>query len=150
MGLIVNKTAPGVQLGSLLEQLEIEAGPDIAVFPVRFGGPVETQRGFVLHSDDYASRVNSLEIPGGFAMTATLDILEDIAADRGPDRLAVMLGYAGWGAGQLEREIVANGWLTAEASAELLFDMADPDKWEAALRSLGVDPLSLSASAGSA
>ncbi|MDE4134261.1 YqgE/AlgH family protein [Phaeobacter sp. QD34_3] len=150
MGLIVNKTAPEVKLGSLLEQLEIKADPEAAALPVRFGGPVETQRGFVLHSDEYESRVNSLEIPGGFAMTATLDILEDIAEGRGPDKLTVMLGYAGWGPGQLEGEIVANGWLTAEASAELLFDMADLDKWEAALRSLGVDPVSLSASAGTA
>lgn len=150
MGLIVNKTAPGVRLGSLLEQLEIEADPEGASLPVRFGGPVETQRGFVLHSGDYESRVNSLEIAGGFAMTATLDILEDIAEGRGPKKLAVMLGYAGWGPGQLEGEIVSNGWLTAEASEELLFDMADLDKWEAALRSLGVDPMSLSASAGTA
>lgn len=150
MGLIVNKPAPDVHLGSLLEQLEIKADPKAAALPVRFGGPVETQRGFVLHSDDYASRVNSLAIPGGFAMTATLDILEDIAEGSGPDKLAVMLGYAGWGPGQLEQEIVANGWLTAEASAGVLFDMADFDKWEAALRSLGVDPVSLSASAGTA
>jgi putative transcriptional regulator len=150
MGLIVNKTAPGVRLGSLLEQLDIGADRDAAALPVRFGGPVETQRGFVLHSDDYASRVNSLAVPGGFAMTATLDILEDIAEGSGPRKTAIMLGYAGWGPGQLESEIVANGWLTAEASADLVFDMADLDKWEAALRSLGVDPVSLSASAGTA
>lgn len=150
MGLIVNKTAPGVQLGSLLDQLEIVAGTDAAALPVRFGGPVETQRGFVLHSDEYASRVNSLAVPGGFAMTATLDILEDIAEGSGPAKTAIMLGYAGWGPGQLESEIVANGWLTAEATSDLIFDMADLDKWEAALRSLGVDPVSLSASAGTA
>ncbi|MDE4140276.1 MULTISPECIES: YqgE/AlgH family protein [Rhodobacterales] len=150
MGLIVNKTAPGVQLGSLLEQLEIEANTDVASLPVRFGGPVETQRGFVLHSDDYHSRVNSLDVPGGFAMTATLDILEDIAEGSGPEKMVVMLGYAGWGPGQLESEIVANGWLTAEASAELLFEMDDLEKWGAALKTLGVDPVSLSSSAGTA
>lgn len=150
MGLIINKSARGVLLGNLLEQLEISCDEDVAAIPVRFGGPVETQRGFVLHSPEYESSVNSLSVPGGFAMTATLDVLEDIAEGKGPERSLVMLGYAGWGAGQLESEIIANGWLTADTDADLLFQMPDSEKWSAALKSLGVDPLTLSASAGTA
>ncbi|MGR3760499.1 YqgE/AlgH family protein [Roseobacteraceae bacterium NS-SX3] len=151
MGLIVNKTAPGVQLSNLLDQLEISTR-DAAqgALPVRFGGPVETQRGFVLHSSDYESSVNSLPVTPEFSMTATLDILEDIAKGTGPAQLLVMLGYAGWGPGQLEAEIALNGWLTADADAALVFGEEDPDKWECALKSLGVDPLTLSSSAGHA
>lgn len=151
MGLIINKVAPEVQLGNLLEQLDIEVAQDeFAQLPIRFGGPVETQRGFVLHSQDYESSVSSLAVSPGYGMTATLDILEDIAQGRGPDKTLVMLGYAGWGPEQLEGEIIANGWLTTDSTDELIFDTADQDKWGAALGSLGIDPLSLSASAGTA
>lgn len=151
MGLIVNKPADGVVLGDLLEQLEMGGeASSAATLPVRFGGPVETQRGFVLHSPDYESDVSSLKVSGGFSMTATLDVLEDIAQGKGPRDLLVLLGYAGWGPGQLESEIAMNGWLTAEASPELVFTLADDSKWGAALKTLGVDPLNLSASAGHA
>lgn len=151
MGLIINKVAPEVQLGNLLEQLDIEVvAPGKDEEAIRFGGPVETQRGFVLHSQEYESSINSLSVPPGYGMTATLDILEDIAEGNGPEKLLIMLGYAGWGPGQLEAEIIANGWLTAESSDVLIFDTADAQKWGAALGSLGIDPLSLSASAGTA
>ncbi len=151
MGLIVNKTAPGVSLNDILDQLDIEM-PDAEKkqIPIRFGGPVETQRGFVLHSADYESSVNSLQVGDDFSMTATLDILEDVAAAKGPEKFMVMLGYAGWGPGQLEDEITANGWLTTDATADLIFDTGDTEKWVAALNSLGVDPIVLSASAGHA
>lgn len=151
MGLIINKVAPELQLGNLLEQLEIPvAEEDRGQEAIRFGGPVETQRGFVLHSPEYESSINSLVVPPGYGMTATLDILEDVAQGNGPDKLLIMLGYAGWGPGQLEAEIIANGWLTAESTDALIFETADSDKWGAALGSLGIDPLSLSASAGTA
>lgn len=151
MGLIVNKPADGVALGDLLEQLDMGDGASAAAtLPVRFGGPVETQRGFVLHTPDYESDVSSLKVPGGFSMTATLDILEDIAQGQGPQDLLVLLGYAGWGPGQLESEIAMNGWLTADASPDLVFGLADDSKWGAALKTLGVDPLTLSSSAGHA
>ncbi len=151
MGLIVNKTAPEVQMGDLLDQLDISPkGKGAGSLPVRFGGPVETQRGFVLHSPDYEASLNSLHVSDKFSMTATLDILEDIAADQGPDRLLMMLGYAGWGPGQLEGEIGLNGWLTVDAEEELIFTLKDEDKWAAALNLLGVDPLGLSAAAGHA
>jgi putative transcriptional regulator len=109
------------------------------------------RRGFVLHSADYAARGDEgLEIDDRFAMTATLDVLEDIAHGRGPRHALLALGYAGWGPGQLEDEIAANGWLTAEAAPDLVFGPAMDGKWEAALRSIGVHPLMLSSEAGHA
>ncbi|NRB20889.1 MAG: YqgE/AlgH family protein [Rhodobacteraceae bacterium] len=151
MGLIVNKTAPEVELGDLLRQLDIKPVPvSRGQIPVRFGGPVETQRGFVLHTPDYEASLNSLHVTEVFSMTATLDILEDIAIGKGPDQVLMMLGYAGWGAGQLENEIGMNGWLTVAATAALVFDTEDDQKWGAALQSIGVDPLGLSSEAGHA
>ncbi len=150
MGLIVNKPAD-LRLAELLEQMDLACkDPAVAKSPVRFGGPVETGRGFVLHSSDYAANLHSLKVSDGFSMTATLDILEDIANGRGPARKALMLGYSGWGPGQLEAEISDNGWLTADADSDLVFNTPDGDKWEAALKTLGIDALLLSASAGHA
>lgn len=150
MGLIVNKPAHDVKLADLLSQLEIGGTGEGEDMPVHFGGPVEGARGFVLHTSDYASKLQSLSVADGFCMTATLDILEDIATGEGPERALMMLGYAGWGPGQLESEISMNGWLTADADGKLVYETDDSEKWEAALKSLGVDPLTLSASAGRA
>lgn len=149
MGLIVNKPANGVSLSDVLDQLSSEA--QVANhLGVHMGGPVETGRGFVLHTDEYRSAMATLRVDGGFALTATLDVLEDIAEENGPEKALLMLGYAGWGPGQLELEIAQNGWLTAEASRNLVFDLPDADKWAAALKSLNIDPLLLSATAGRA
>jgi putative transcriptional regulator len=150
MGLIVNKPAEDVRLSDLLEQLSITPQPPGRDMRVHFGGPVESARGFVLHSDDYCSNLQSMTVSDRFRMTATLDILEDIATGSGPDQALMMLGYAGWGPGQLETEIAMNGWLTADADPDLVFRLKDAEKWSAALGSLGVDPLTLSASAGHA
>lgn len=151
MGLIVNKAALDVRFAQLLKQLEIEPdSEERGNMPIHFGGPVETARGFVLHSSDYDASLHSTVVDDRFSMTATLDILEDIAVGRGPGKVLMMLGYAGWGPGQLEDEIAMNGWLTADASPDLVFDLQDDAKWEAALQSLGVDPISLSGSAGHA
>ena len=150
MGLIVNKPAEDVRLSDLLSQLDIVPQPPERDMPVHFGGPVESARGFVLHSTDYASSLQSMKVSDEFSMTATLDILEDIATGAGPKRALMMLGYAGWGPSQLESEIAMNGWLTADADPALIFGTADAEKWGAALKSLGVDPLTLSASAGRA
>ncbi|MEX0338173.1 MAG: YqgE/AlgH family protein, partial [Arenibacterium sp.] len=122
-------------------------GQDVPVF---FGGPVEGARGFVLHSPDYTSGLHSLKVSDEFSMTATLDILEDIGSGEGPGQALMVLGYAGWGPGQLEGEIGMNGWLTCEASPDLVFDAENASKWEMALKALGIDPLTLSASAGRA
>lgn len=150
MGLIVNKPAGEVVLGDVLEQLDIDAVGVAAQMPVHFGGPVETTRGFVLHTQDYESRLQTLKVGSAFGMTATLDILEDIAQGQGPQKSLVTLGYAGWGPGQLEQELGQNGWLTANAEPALIFDTPEEGKWTAALSSLGIDPLILSATSGRA
>ncbi len=149
MGLIVNKPAQDLALGEVLEQLDIAVTPDVCQMPVHFGGPVETSRGFVLHSGDYTSQLQTLKIGDSFGMTATQDILEDIGRGSGPAQSLMMLGYAGWGPGQLEQEILANGWLTCDARSDLVFGNS-PEKWQSALKSLGVDPLGLSGTAGRA
>ncbi len=150
MGLIVNKPAPEVALRDVLDQLDIKPGSAIAKEPVHFGGPVEMARGFVLHSGDYSSRLQTLKLSQDFGMSATVDILEDIASGQGPDESLVMLGYSGWGPGQLEGEIGRNGWLTCKATPELIFRTSDSEKWSEALSLLGVDPIGLSATAGRA
>lgn len=151
MGLIVNKPMPDVDFADLVRQLQIGGGGrpkgDISV---HFGGPVEHGRGFVLHSGDYGSNASTLHVGGDFGMTATLDVLEDIARGGGPRQAFLALGYAGWGPGQLESEIVRNGWLTAEATPDLVFDADNAAKWGKALKTLGVDPLTLSSDAGRA
>lgn len=150
MGFIVNKPMQGLGLRKMLKQLDIGFGAVAADTPVRYGGPVETGRGFVLHSRDYTSDMATLNVAGGFGMTATVDILEDIGRGNGPEKALMALGYAGWGPGQLEREIAANGWLVCEASHELVFETPDLEKWDAALETLGVSALMLSATGGQA
>ncbi|WP_298974008.1 YqgE/AlgH family protein [uncultured Roseobacter sp.] len=150
MGLILNKQSADVRMSDVLDQLEIQPTQKAAAMPVHFGGPVETGRGFVLHSDDYESSLHTLSVPGGYGMTATLDILEEIARDSGPERALMMLGYAGWGPGQLENEIARNGWLTADATKKLVFGTPADRKWSDTIKSLGIDPLGLSATAGHA
>lgn len=151
MGLIVNKPVTELRFGDLLEQLGIprpEKGRrDIRV---HFGGPVEGGRGFVLHSSDFESEGGTLRVDDEVSMTATLDILRQIAAGDGPRSSMLALGYAGWGPGQLEREIGQNAWLTGPARSEILFGRANEHKWTAALRAIGVDPQTLSSSAGHA
>lgn len=150
MGLIVNKPTTDLRMRDLLEHLSITPGPAIRNLPVHFGGPVEHGRGFVLHDDGYRSDLATLNVRRGFGMTATLDILEDLAEGRGPERAILALGYAGWGPGQLEQELAQNGWLTCEADSDLVFSTPDAGKWEAALARLGVSPLMLSQEAGRA
>ena len=150
MGLIVNKRTGDVRLGHLLDQLSISQGAATPDMAVHFGGPVEPGRGFVLHGPRDADTGTTLPIVGGYGLTATLDVLEDIAAGRGPEQSLVALGYAGWGPGQLESEIAQNAWLTCDATRALVFDPEDDAKWEAALASLGIGALALSAAAGRA
>ena len=150
MGLIVNKPTPEVRFSELLEQLGIEADAPLRDIRVHFGGPVEQARGFVLHSADYTSGQATLQVDEGTAMTATLDVLEEIAHGRGPKSSLLALGYAGWGPGQLENEIAENAWLVGPSSADLIFDLTDGQKWEAALESIGVSPLLLSSEGGRA
>ncbi|PTW50069.1 putative transcriptional regulator [Rhodovulum kholense] len=151
MGLIVNKPLSEISFSDLLDQLDITRSPGARDIRVHFGGPVEHSRGFVLHSGEYRTdRDNTLRVDARFGMTATLDILEDIAQGGGPSSSLLALGYAGWGPGQLEDEILQNGWLTCDADPALVFDGADGSKWERAMRLMGIDPLLLSPAAGRA
>ncbi|MEM7188649.1 MAG: YqgE/AlgH family protein, partial [Pseudomonadota bacterium] len=112
--------------------------------PVHYGGPVDTGRGFVLHSSDYDSGEATMQVDEETSMTATLDVLQAIAMGKGPHRAIVALGYAGWGAGQLESELQVNGWLTCGPDDDLLFSDENDDKWDKALAKIGVDPTLLS------
>lgn len=150
MGLIVNKPLREVTFRTLLEQVNIRPTPDARAIAVHYGGPVEPGRGFVLHSADYSAGRGTMALPGGLGMTATLDIVEELARGQGPSRALFALGYAGWGPGQLESEILRNDWLTVDAPASLVFGADDGGKWGRALALLGVDPLTLSAAAGRA
>jgi putative transcriptional regulator len=138
MGLIINKATEDVSLAELLGQLDIGISGGVPELIVQFGGPVEHGRGFVLHSPDYTSLISTLEVDRRFSMTATMDILEEIAKGGGPKRSLMALGYAGWGPGQLADEIAQNGWLTCEADPDLVFGADNGGKWGAALKTLGV------------
>ena len=150
MGLILNKPASDLDLPSLMEQIGITPTDKMRKMPIRFGGPVEHGRGFVLHSADYSNNNSTLQVNDTFGMTATLDILEDIAKGGGPDTCLLALGYAGWGPGQLEQELQANGWLTGDAGPELIFDPNVEGMWSQALHSIGIDPSMLSSVGGRA
>lgn len=152
MGLVLNRPLPDVNFSDLLEQLGIEADNDLRRIEVRFGGPVEPGRGFVLHNvpehgNDPEGR---LRIGGSLAMTSTRDILEDLAHGHGPESAVLSLGYAGWGPGQLEEEMLANGWLTGNGANDLIFGENHDQKWQTALRAQGIDPSVLSAASGRA
>lgn len=150
MGLIVNKRVEDIRLSDLMDQLSIPKGGEGRDHPVFFGGPVESSRGFVLHTKDYRSELSTMDAGDEFAMTATIDILEDIGAGNGPKEALVVLGYAGWGPAQLENEIAANGWLIADVGGDIIFGARNDQKWSRALGTLGIDPAILSSSGGSA
>jgi putative transcriptional regulator len=149
MGLVVNRLVGSLTFPDLLAQLGISRGPEGRDIRVHFGGPVETSRGFVLHSADYSDE-GTMQIGGGFGLTASLDILRDLAGGTGPRQSLLALGYAGWGPGQLDTEIHANGWLSAPADEDLLFDSRLDDKWERAIGKIGVRVDQLSGEAGHA
>ena len=150
MGLAVNRPVEGLTVPDLLEKLQIDSTIRLPDDLVLMGGPVETQRGFVLHTDDYGVE-HSLQVGGGVALTATRDALEAMANHNAhPRRALLALGYAGWGAGQLENEIKANVWLTCEADEALIFGDDYALKWRQALGKLGVDPRFLGTAAGRA
>jgi putative transcriptional regulator len=154
MGLIINQRAPHISFSELLEQLSIDgngrAKPDLSDIEVHVGGPVETGRGFVLHSADYYVEDSTLPIDDGVSLTATIDILKAIAGGKGPGRAILALGYAGWRPGQLESEIQANGWLHCPADLDLLFDRDLDQKYERAMSKIGIDPSHLVSEAGHA
>lgn len=150
MGLIVNKPQDQIRFADLLDQIGLPRSDQTRDIKVHFGGPVENARGFVLHSADYTSGAGTLRVDDQIGMTATLDVLEDIAAGQGPAQSLLALGYAGWGPGQLEQEIRGNGWLVSDPRLDLIFAPSHSATWQAALAGMGIDPLTLSAVAGRA
>lgn len=149
MGLVVNKVLENIDFPDLLDQLGLSPSPTGDDIRVHFGGPVESGRGFVLHSSDYVQDA-TMVIDDGIAMTATTDILRDIAEGEGPRNSLLALGYAGWGPGQLDSEIQANGWLSVPADDTLIFGTDPKAIWQGALAKIGIDVSMLSGDAGHA
>lgn len=158
LGLVINKPSD-IKLGKLFEKVELALDRiDLAEQPVFIGGPVQTERGFVLHEpllpaegESVESPYNSsLRVPGGLEMTTSKDVLEALASGAGPKRVLVTLGYSGWSAGQLEDEIARNGWITVDARPEVIFDTPVEQRYDRALALLGIDPRMLSSEAGHA
>jgi putative transcriptional regulator len=156
LGLVINKPSD-IKLGTLFEKVELTLDrAELAEQPVYIGGPVQTERGFVLHEpvepaegDGGESPYNSsLQVPGGLSMTTSKDVLEALASGNGPKRVLVTLGYSGWSAGQLEDEIARNGWITVDAEPAVIFDTPTEQRYERALSLLGIDARMLSSEAG--
>lgn len=157
MGLIINQKASNITASSLLKKLGIDRptvtddrGRNTLALPIQIGGPVETGRGFVLHTADYNAADSTMVIEGGVCLTATLDILKAIASGEGPEKAFLALGYAGWSPGQLETEIQANGWLHCPADHELIFGSDLDSKYSRAIAKLGIDLSFLVSDAGHA
>ncbi|HUB85947.1 MAG TPA: YqgE/AlgH family protein [Rhizomicrobium sp.] len=150
MGIVINRPIEGLGFREMARKLDLAVTATTPDIPVLSGGPVETGRGFVLHSGDYKSDQSTLVVSGNVSLTATLDILRAMVVGHGPHRAIFALGYSGWGPGQIEGEIQMNGWLHCDADEKILFDTAVDAKWNAALRKLGVDVSGLSAHAGRA
>jgi putative transcriptional regulator len=149
MGLVVNRAIESISFTDLLRQLQIVPSAPSEDIRVHFGGPVETGRGFVLHSDDYKQEA-TLNIRNGIALTATIDVLKAMAAGSGPKRSLLALGYAGWAPDQLDNEIRNNGWLTVASDEDLIFGLDLDGKWERAVGKIGIDPAKLATTAGHA
>ena len=149
MGLVVNRLIESMTFPEMLKQLDIEPSEPEDVIRVLLGGPVEQARGFVLHSPDYLQDA-SMVVDDDVALTATIDILRAIADGAGPRNRLLALGYAGWGPGQLDSEILHNGWLNVSADDDLVFGEDLDAKWERAMAKIGIDPLLLSDDAGHA
>ncbi len=148
MGIIINKKIDYDLYPNLLEQLGVDKPLNNKLF-IRYGGPVESGRGFVLHSDDMI-RKESLNINKGVALTSTSEFFDDLALGNGPKNSILALGYAGWGPGQLEFEIMQNSWMNLPIDCNFIFDDNVSNKWNEAYQLIGIDPNSLSSSSGTA
>lgn len=149
MGLVVNRALESLSFPDLLEQLGIETSGTGGKIDIHFGGPVESGRGFVLHSRDYLQDA-TMVVDHDVALTATVDILKAMAGGKGPLQSLLALGYSGWGPGQLDSEIMGNGWLSVPADNDLVFGAGLEDKWDRAMGKIGIDPRMLSDEAGHA
>ncbi|MBL8549202.1 MAG: YqgE/AlgH family protein [Hyphomonadaceae bacterium] len=152
MGLIVNKPRDALTLGDVLGHLGIDAADELQPRVVLDGGPVRPDRGFVLHSEDFASNDATQPVAPGICLTATREVLEAVGGPDAPRRFVLALGCSGWGAGQLESELAKNAWLVVDCTAEdeIVFDDTHQDKWAAAIRRLGFDPAQLQGDMGRA
>ena len=150
MGLIVNKPFDGLSFRELIAKLNVTVTETTPDPPILFGGPVGTGQGFVLHTSEYKNSDATMPVTSEISLTATIDILRAIADGSGPKKCLFALGYAGWGPGQIENELLSNGWIHSDPDKAILFDLACDDKWRAALGTLGADISGLSAEAGRA
>lgn len=150
MGLVINKPKDDFLISDLLEQVGIEGDVKVVDTPVLDGGPVDIDRGFVLHSLDYFTEQSSLKVSETLAMTSTKDVLEALVTDAAPEKAIMAVGYAGWGPGQLEAEIADNAWLILDGTDSLIFSGNMDGKWASALSEMGIEPSSLSQSGGTA
>jgi putative transcriptional regulator len=155
MGLVINKPAPSLYFDDIVDKLNLapksgRIADHILQSPILFGGPVKPYQGFVLHSPDYFGGEETLKITKEFYLTASLGVLHEIAVGAGPQQRLIALGYAGWSAGQLEDEIIRNGWLHCDADSQLVFSTNYEGLHKAALAKLGVDPRMLSTEVGRA
>ncbi len=139
MGIIVNYSVDSIKMDDIFEQLEIDTTSGVPEMPVHFGGPVESNRGFVVHGEEYGDTQESLIRKNGIAVTASLSILQDMASGSGPKDAILVLGYAGWSPGQLESEIETGSWMVVPASQQLVFGSENEVKWSMAMASLGID-----------
>ena len=148
MGVLVNTILNDISCSDLLDQLNIK---DVVRYlpPIHFGGPVETARGFILHTNDYVTK-NTHVITDQISLTATVDVLQDIVAGKGPSKSLIALGHAGWKAGQLEEEIKGNNWICAPASEDVIFGEDNQQKWAMSAKTLGVDLMRYSTVTGHA
>lgn len=149
MGIIINHLVDTIDSDEIFSQLNIQIPREGVDIPVHFGGPVDTARGFVLHSTDYAQKETVL-MSEGIALTSNIDILKDISGGKGPKKCILALGYAGWSPGQLESELETNSWLTADANTKLMFDTKNEDKWQGTALHMGIDLTKLSGEVGHA
>jgi len=149
LGITINRPLD-MDMGEVLEQLSLQSGDDnLRAQPVLRGGPVQSERGFVIHETNHDWE-GTTEVGQSIFVTTSQDILDDLAKGKGPERMLMALGYAGWGAGQLEDEIRQNAWLTVPASAQLVFETPVEQRWRAAAAAIGIEPSSLILQPGSA
>lgn len=154
MGIVINKqivkSGGALQLSDMLSNIGIEGDVRVADTPVLEGGPVDIDRGFVLHSADYFKSETSLILSETLTLTSTKDVLEALVQDEAPEKAMLAVGYSGWSAGQIERELQDNAWIVADANEAIIFDTDLDGKWVKALASLGIKPEMLSGIGGSA
>jgi putative transcriptional regulator len=153
MGLVINHVLPGIDLKNLLKQLNIEFSENqeklTAGIPVMGGGPVENARGFIIHTNEFHQQ-DTVRINDAISVTGTVDALRLVAAGQGPKQMVFVLGYAGWGAGQLDQELQNNTWLVFESDVDTIFNIDPDQKWDRVVRRMGIDPVMLSSNAGRA